>query len=143
MRRSASFGVACGVSAVVLAVSVSSAAAAAGSRSERSVAGARALIATYDSDILADRTSAACALGTKAAQAGLAKEDHASTCTAALHLGWELLQTDPKEAAQIKGFAAKAHITLKGSTATVRNIGNAGTTKLSYIKGEWYFSSYE
>lgn len=114
---------------------------AAGKRSQRSVAGVRATVSTYDNAALAGNGKAGCALLTSAAQKALAKDNHVSSCVKAFELFGEVLKTTPKQAAALRSYAAKLKVTLHGNTATVPKLDEPGHVTLTYTHGLWYVSS--
>jgi hypothetical protein len=116
------------------------AAAAANPRAERTVAGVRATLSRYDTAVLAGNGSTACALMTKQAQAQLAKANHAANCADVIEVSGAALKSDPKEAAALRAYAGKVHITLHGNTATAPKLGESGYVTFTYVRGLWYLS---
>jgi hypothetical protein len=111
---------------------------AANARAARSVAGVRATLSQYDTALLTGNGKSGCALLTTKAQTQLAAANHASSCADVIKLTAAALKSDPKEAAAVRGYASKAHITVDGDTATAPKLGESGRTTLSYTHGLWY-----
>ncbi|HUA45798.1 MAG TPA: hypothetical protein VMA77_11250 [Solirubrobacteraceae bacterium] len=110
-------------------------------RAERTLAGVRATLIQYDTAVLAGNGTTACALLTRKAQGQLAKANHAPNCTDVIEAAGAALKSDPKQAATLRGYAEKVHITLHGDTATAPNLGESGHTTFMYTHGRWYLSS--
>ncbi|MGO9909150.1 MAG: hypothetical protein ACLPY3_26090 [Solirubrobacteraceae bacterium] len=115
-------------------------AAAANPRAERTVAGVRATLSQYDTAVLAGNGRTACALLTTKARGQLAKANHAANCTDVIEAAGAALKSDPKQAAALRGYARKVHVTLHGDTATAPNLGGSGHTTFAYKHGLWYLS---
>jgi hypothetical protein len=113
---------------------------AANPRAARSVAGVRATISQYDAALLAGNGKSGCALMTKQAQTQLADANHASGCADVFKLTAAALKSDSKDAAAVRGYAGKVHITLDGDTATAPKLGESGHITFAYTRGLWYFS---
>jgi len=109
-------------------------------RSQRSVAGVRSTVAAYDNAVLAGKAETACALLTAAAQKQIAKTNHMSSCEKAIKFAYELLKLSPKQAAQVRSYASKVKITLRGDTASVPRFNGGGRGTLIYTHGLWYVS---
>jgi hypothetical protein len=115
-------------------------AAAANLRAQRTVAGARATLGQYDTDIIAGYSKSACALLTTKAQTQLARENHATSCAAAIEVASAALKAAPAQTAALRSYARKARVTLHGDTATVPKLGTSGHVTLTYTHGLWYLS---
>jgi hypothetical protein len=115
-------------------------AAAANLRGERSVAGVRATLSQYDTALLAGNGTTGCALLTKTVQKQVAAANHVANCADVFKGAEAAFKSDPKEAAALRGYAAKVHITLNGDTASAPKFGASGQTTLTYTHGLWYLS---
>ena len=115
-------------------------AAAANPRAERTVAGVRATLTQYDTAVLAGNGGTACALLTRQAQAQLAKANHATNCTDVSKAAGAALKSHPTQAAALRSYARKVHITLHGDTATAPKLGGSGHPTFTYTHGLWYLS---
>jgi hypothetical protein len=115
-------------------------AAAANLRADRTVAGVRAALSQYDTAVLAGNGTTACALLTKAARAQLVKANHAANCDDVIEAAGAALKSDPKEAAALRGYPGKVHITLHGDTATAPKLGESGHITFAYTHGLWYLN---
>jgi hypothetical protein len=109
-------------------------------RGQRSVAGVRSTVAAYDTAVLAGKTGTACSLLTAAAQKQIAETNHLSSCEKAIEFAYELLKTSPRQAAQLRSYASKLKIALRGDTATVPKFNGGGRGTLIYTHGLWYVS---
>ncbi len=125
--------------AALLAVLIGSAAAyAAGLRTQRTVAGVRATINQYDSDVLAGKAKGACSLLTAKAQTQVAKSNHTSSCENVIEVAYEILTTEPKQAAAIRAYGNEVPVTLHGDTASVPKLNGGGRSTLTYTHGLWF-----
>ena len=113
---------------------------AANPRAQRTVAGVRATLSQYDTAVLAGKGKTACALLTREAQAQIAKANHAANCTEVIEVAGAALKSDPKQAAALRGYASKVHVTLHGDAATAPKLGESGRTTFTYTHGLWYLS---
>jgi hypothetical protein len=109
-------------------------------RAERSVAGVRATLSQYDTALLAGNGTAGCALLTKTVQKQLATANHAANCADVFKVTAAAFKSDSKDAAALRGYASKVHITLNGDTATAPKFGESGQTTFTYSHGLWYLS---
>ncbi|HTX10632.1 MAG TPA: hypothetical protein VME22_18555 [Solirubrobacteraceae bacterium] len=114
---------------------------AASPRAQRSVAGVRATLRAYATDLLAGNAKAGCALLTGAAQKEIAKANHLSGCEKVIEIASQLLKSSPKQAAKVRSYASTVKITLHGDTATVPKLGEGGLSTLTYSHGLWYLAS--
>src|ERR1700733_11751253 len=130
------------IALVTIAVGLSSAgpAFAANPRAQRTVAGGRATLSQYDTAVLAGNGRTACALLTKETRTQLAKANHLGNCADVIEAAGAALKSDQKQAAAIRGYASKVHITLHGDTATAPKLGETGHTTFTYTHGLWYLS---
>jgi hypothetical protein len=111
-------------------------------RAQRSVAGVRATLRTYDNALLAGKGKAACSLLTAAAQKQLAKTNHVSSCEKVIEIGSQVLKSSPKLAAQVRSYASTVKVTLHGDIATVPKLGGGGVSTLTYSRDRWYLASF-
>jgi len=109
-------------------------------RAQRSVAGVRATLSQYDAALLAGNGKTGCALLTKKAQTQLAAANHASSCADVVTVTAAALKSDPKAAAELRGYASQVHVTLNGDSAIVPKLEESGHTTLTYTHGLWYLS---
>jgi hypothetical protein len=109
-------------------------------RAERSVAGVRATLSQYDTALLAGNGATGCALLTKAVQKKVAAANHVPSCADVFKAAEAAFKSDPKDAAALRGYAGKVHITLNGDIATAPKFGASGQTTLTYTHGLWYLS---
>jgi hypothetical protein len=109
-------------------------------RSQRSVAGVRSTVAAYDNAVLAGKPATACSLLTAAAQKQIAKPNDLPSCEKAIEFAYQILESTPKQAAQVRSYASKVKITLHGDTATAPKFNGGGRGTLSYVHGLWYVS---
>lgn len=123
-------------------LAVAGIAGAASPRAQRSVAGVRATLGAYDTALLAGNGRTACSLLTAVAQKELAKANHVSSCEKVIELGAQALKSNPRQAAQVRSYAAKVKVTLHGDTATVPKLGGGGRSTLTYIHGLWYLAGF-
>jgi hypothetical protein len=110
-------------------------------RSARNVAGVRATISQYDSDLLDGNGKAGCALLTSTAQKQIAKQNHVTSCELVFEAAASLFKSAPKQAAAVRAYAGKVHVTISGNTATVPQLTGSGHVTLTYTKGLWFVSS--
>jgi len=128
------------IAAIAASLLCAGPAAAANPRAELTVAGVRATLSRFDTALLAGNGRTACALLTSEAQAQLAKANHAADCTDVVEVAGAALKSDPKQAAALRSYAGKVHITLHGDTATLPKLGESGHTTFTYKHGLWYLS---
>jgi hypothetical protein len=86
----------------------------------------------HDTAVLAGNGRTACALLTKETRTQLAKANHLANCADVIEAAAAALKSDQKQAAAIRGYASKVHITLHGDAATAPKLGESGHTTFTY-----------
>lgn len=110
-------------------------------RASRSVAGVHATLSQFTGYVLADNTTAACAMLTANGEKAWAKQNGASSCAAATKTDYRLLKAYPSNQKPIKHYNSTVKVTIHGNTATMPKLLGSGTRTLLYRQGLWYINS--